>query len=207
MLSRLSGSLSPINAKQLACSSSLIRSLTTEATATPTKPKTGILMMNLGGPEKSKDTFDFLNRLFSDKDLIPLGPLQKWLGPLIAKRRTPSIIKQYDQIGGGSPIKMWTEKQGQAMVKLLDKISPQTAPHKYYIGFRYTKFLTAIIGKVDLENFWNPGKHVSRFCLKVRFSITVRAFKGPSRTRTVIGGRDMPNPRAPRENIKQKTLF
>lgn len=34
-------------------------------------------MMNLGGPEKSSQVFDFLNRLFSDKDLIPLGPLQK----------------------------------------------------------------------------------------------------------------------------------
>lgn len=50
----------------------------------------------------------------------------RWLGPLIAKRRTPSIIKQYDEIGGGSPIKMWTEKQGEAMVKHLDEISPST---------------------------------------------------------------------------------
>lgn len=41
------------------------------------KPKTGILMMNLGGPEKSSQVYDFLMRLFSDKDLIPLGPLQK----------------------------------------------------------------------------------------------------------------------------------
>lgn len=55
---------------------------------------------------------------------------------------------------------MWTEKQGQGMVKLLDQISPSTgihlkekffsnmfallfiAPHKYYIGFRYVKPLT-----------------------------------------------------------------
>jgi ferrochelatase len=37
---------------------------------------------------------------------------------------------------------MWTEKQGEGMVKILDQISPQTAPHKYYIGFRYAKPLT-----------------------------------------------------------------
>lgn len=55
---------------------------------------------------------------------------------------------------------MWTEKQGQGMVKLLDQLSPSTgiifhlkkqqqmnifslkAPHKYYIGFRYVKPLT-----------------------------------------------------------------
>ena len=64
------------------------------------------------------------------------------MAPWIAKRRTPKIIEQYERIGGGSPIKMWTEKQGEGMVKILDQISPQTAPHKYYIGFRYAKPLT-----------------------------------------------------------------
>jgi len=108
------------------------------STESSPKPKTGILMMNLGGPEKSSDVYDFLNRLFSDKDLIPL-PMQKYLGPLIAKRRTPKIQEQYNQIGGGSPIKMWTEKQGKEMVKILDQISPETAPHKFYVGFRYAK--------------------------------------------------------------------
>lgn len=33
------------------------------------------------------------------------------LGPLIAKRRTPEVQKKYDQIGGGSPILMWTQRQ------------------------------------------------------------------------------------------------
>ena len=33
------------------------------------------------------------------------------LGPLIAKRRTPSIKEKYAQIGGGSPIRKWTEMQ------------------------------------------------------------------------------------------------
>lgn len=50
----------------------------------------------------------------------------RYLAPFIARRRTPKIQEQYKQIGGGSPIKMWTEKQGQAMVKLLDEISPQS---------------------------------------------------------------------------------
>ena len=37
---------------------------------------TGILLLNMGGPEKTDDVYDFLNRLFSDKDIIPL-PAQK----------------------------------------------------------------------------------------------------------------------------------
>lgn len=39
-------------------------------------PKTGILMLNLGGPETIEDVHDFLLRLFLDKDLIPL-PVQR----------------------------------------------------------------------------------------------------------------------------------
>ncbi|XP_040054467.1 ferrochelatase, mitochondrial [Gasterosteus aculeatus] len=105
------------------------------------KPKTGILMLNMGGPEKLEDVHDFLLRLFLDTDLMKL-PVQNTLGPLIAKRRTPKIQEQYSKIGGGSPIKHWTSMQGEGMVKLLDEMSPETAPHKFYIGFRYVQPLT-----------------------------------------------------------------
>uniref|UniRef100_A0A1A8JVH4 Ferrochelatase n=2 Tax=Nothobranchius TaxID=28779 RepID=A0A1A8JVH4_NOTKU len=105
------------------------------------KPKTGILMLNMGGPEKLEDVHDFLLRLFMDTDLMKL-PVQNKLGPFIAKRRTPKIQEQYSKIGGGSPIKHWTSMQGEGMVKLLDDMSPDTAPHKFYIGFRYVNPLT-----------------------------------------------------------------
>ena len=42
---------------------------------------------------------------------------QSWLGPLIAKRRTPSIIEKYNEIGGGSPIYDWTKKQVRLLVR------------------------------------------------------------------------------------------
>ena len=67
----------------------------------------------------------FLQRLFSDPDLIPI-PFQSRLAPWIAKRRTPKIQEQYAEIGGGSPIKMWTEQQGELLCEALDKHSPQT---------------------------------------------------------------------------------
>ncbi|XP_017288435.1 ferrochelatase, mitochondrial [Kryptolebias marmoratus] len=105
------------------------------------KPKTGILMLNMGGPEKLQDVHDFLLRLFMDTDLMKL-PVQNKLGPFIAKRRTPKIQEQYSKIGGGSPIRRWTSMQGEGMVKLLDEMNPETAPHKFYIGFRYVNPLT-----------------------------------------------------------------
>ena len=83
----------------------------------------------------------FLSRLFADGDLIPLGPLQKYLGPLIARRRTPKVEKQYQSIGG-SPIRKWSELQSTEACKILDKISPKTAPHKPYVAFRYANPLS-----------------------------------------------------------------
>ncbi|XP_051536942.1 ferrochelatase, mitochondrial isoform X1 [Myxocyprinus asiaticus] len=114
---------------------------TPETRESSRKPKTGILMLNMGGPEKLEDVHDFLLRLFMDTDLMQL-PVQNKLGPFIAKRRTPKIQEQYSKIGGGSPIKAWTTMQGEGMVKLLDEICPETAPHKFYIGFRYVHPLT-----------------------------------------------------------------
>jgi len=35
-------------------------------------------------------------------------------------------MEHYREIGGGSPIRKWTEVQGAEMVKILDNISPAT---------------------------------------------------------------------------------
>ncbi len=99
---------------------------------------TGIVMLNLGGPETLADVGPFLQRLFADRELIKL-PIQSILGDFIAKRRTPRIEKLYAAIGGGSPIRRWTEAQGRGMCERLDELSPDTAPHKFYIAFRYTE--------------------------------------------------------------------
>ncbi|ORY28765.1 hypothetical protein BCR39DRAFT_533735 [Naematelia encephala] len=98
-------------------------------------------MMNMGGPSTIPEVHDFLSRLFHDRDLIPL-PFQRFLAPVIAKRRTPKIEAQYTAIGGGSPILSWTRKQGAEMCALLDELNPASAPHKPYVAFRYASPLT-----------------------------------------------------------------
>jgi ferrochelatase len=90
--------------------------------------------------------------------LIPLGPFQNYLGPLISKRRTPKIQKQYAAIGGGSPIRKWSEYQAEEMCKLLDKMSPETAPHKPYVAFRYANPLTEEMYNRLLEDGFGGGK-------------------------------------------------
>ena len=64
------------------------------------------------------------------------------MGPWIAQRRTPEVKKKYQEIGGGSPILKWTNTQGEMLCNKLDQISPETAPHKHYVGFRYADPLT-----------------------------------------------------------------
>ena len=101
-----------------------------------TKGPTGIVMMNLGGPKSLDEVEPFLLKLFEDREIIQL-PVQKYLGPFIAKRRVKSVQKNYEDIGGGSPILKWTEEQGRGMCERLDRLSPETAPHKFYVAFRY----------------------------------------------------------------------
>jgi ferrochelatase len=101
------------------------------------RPKTGIVMLNLGGPATLDAVQPFLLQLFADREIIQL-PFQRWLGPFIARRRTPKVRDLYASIGGGSPILRYTEAQGRGMVARLDRLSPETAPHRFYVAFRYT---------------------------------------------------------------------
>ncbi len=107
------------------------------AVTSPTHGGTGIVMLNLGGPATLDEVEPFLLRLFADREIIQL-PLQKQLGKFIATRRAPKVRQLYDAIGGGSPILGWTEMQGRAMCARLDRLSPNTAPHRFYVAFRYT---------------------------------------------------------------------
>jgi len=97
---------------------------------------TGIVLLNLGGPETLDDVEPFLLRLFADRELLRL-PWQDVLGRFIATRRAPKVRDLYAAIGGGSPILEWTTKQGEGMIARLDALSPETAPHRFYVAFRY----------------------------------------------------------------------
>ena len=82
---------------------------------------TGILLLNLGGPESLDDVEPFLYNLFSDRQIIRLGPsfLQKPIARMIARRRAPKSRESYRKIGGGSPIGRITSDQGRALEQRL----------------------------------------------------------------------------------------
>jgi ferrochelatase len=84
--------------------------------------KTGILLLNLGGPDTLDAVRPFLVRLFSDREIIrlPGGPVGQWfIGRMIAIKRTKEVQENYHKIGGGSPIVCWSTLQGEGMVARL----------------------------------------------------------------------------------------
>ncbi len=79
--------------------------------------KTGVLLFNLGGPEKLADVKPFLYNLFSDPEIIRIKftPLRKAVAFMIATLRHRKSEGYYAQIGGGSPLRRLTEEQAGAL--------------------------------------------------------------------------------------------
>ena len=96
----------------------------------------GVLLLNLGGPDKLEDVGPFLYNLFSDPEIIrlPVPWLQKPLAWFISTRRTQTSQENYKQIGGGSPLKKITEAQAEA---LQAKLHDEGQDVSVYIGMRY----------------------------------------------------------------------
>ncbi|MBC1237182.1 ferrochelatase [Nostoc linckia z18] len=98
--------------------------------------RVGVLLLNLGGPDKLEDVGPFLYNLFSDPEIIrlPFRWLQKPLAWFIATRRTRTSQENYKQIGGGSPLRRITEAQGEALKEQLSYLGQQA---NIYVGMRY----------------------------------------------------------------------
>lgn len=98
--------------------------------------RVGVLLLNLGGPDKLEDVRPFLYNLFSDPEIIrlPLPWLQKPLAWLISTLRAKKSQKNYLEIGGGSPLRRITEAQSQALGEFLTSRGQDV---KVYVGMRY----------------------------------------------------------------------
>lgn len=98
--------------------------------------RVGVLLLNLGGPDKLEDVGPFLYNLFSDPEIIrlPFRWMQKPLAWFVATRREKTSQGNYKHIGGGSPLRRITEEQGEALKAQLDAMGKET---KIYVGMRY----------------------------------------------------------------------
>jgi ferrochelatase len=97
----------------------------------------GVILLNLGGPDSPQAVKPFLYNLFSDRQIIQLGPsfLQKPLARLISTLRSLKTEKMYNAVGGKSQLAEATNKQARALEELLNKESKSR--FKVYVGMRY----------------------------------------------------------------------
>lgn len=79
----------------------------------------------MGDSHHTEDVAAYLERLFTDEDIMSL-PFQSFLGPLIAKRRAPRLMQKYKEMAPGKGLLEWTEMQGALLTNTLDKMSPET---------------------------------------------------------------------------------
>jgi ferrochelatase len=100
-----------------------------------TTPRIGVLLFNLGGPEKQEDVKPFLYNLFSDPDIIRIKTdwLRKSVAWLIATTRQKKSRGYYAQIGGGSPLRRITEEQAAA---LRQQLAGEGYDVRAYVGMR-----------------------------------------------------------------------
>lgn len=95
--------------------------------------KTAILLLQMGGPDSLATVEPFLLNLFTDRDIIKIGPgfLQPFIARQIVKKRAPKSAENYRQIGGKSPLLELTIQQGESLEKLLGE------QYKSFVAMRY----------------------------------------------------------------------
>ena len=102
----------------------------------------GVILLNLGGPDSIQAVKPFLYNLFSDRQIIRLGPpfMQRPLAWLISELRSKKTEKYYSLIGGKSPIAEITAAQAGALENELNSsgIPDSSSPvFRVYTGMRY----------------------------------------------------------------------
>ena len=100
-------------------------------------PLTGVILLNMGGPDSVSAIRPFLARLFSDRELIrlPLAPLtQPLFAWIVSWLRARHVRKYYEEIGGGSPIAKLTDRQRAALEEALGETGGN---FRVYVGMRY----------------------------------------------------------------------
>src|SRR5207237_7872228 len=80
--------------------------------------RVGVVLFQLGGPDTLEAVEPFLFNLFCDPDIIdfPFARIgRKPLAKLISTTRAKKVQHHYSTIGGGSPIRRFTEQKARAL--------------------------------------------------------------------------------------------
>lgn len=111
----------------------------------------GVLLLNMGGPDSLDAVRPFLYNLFSDREIIRLGPafLQKPLAALISSVRSSKARELYSLIGGRSPLPEITTAQAAALEA---RLNAQGAGFRTYVGMSYWHpFITDTLDRIERD--------------------------------------------------------
>jgi ferrochelatase len=105
--------------------------------------RVGIVLFQLGGPDTLEAIEPFLYNLFCDPDIIdfPFARIgRKPLAKLISTTRARKVQHHYSVIGGGSPIRRFTEQQALA---LQTRLTDSGIDARCFVAMRYWHPFTA----------------------------------------------------------------
>jgi protoporphyrin/coproporphyrin ferrochelatase len=105
--------------------------------------RVGVVLFQLGGPDTLEAIEPFLFNLFCDPDIIdfPFARVgRKPLAKLISTTRARKVQHHYSVIGGGSPIRRFTEQQARALQLRLTGLGMDA---RCFVAMRYWHPLTA----------------------------------------------------------------
>ncbi len=97
----------------------------------------GVVLFQLGGPDTLEAIEPFLYNLFCDPDIIdfPFARIgRKPLAKLISSTRARKVQHHYSVIGGGSPIRRFTEQQARALEAHLADVGVNA---RCFVAMRY----------------------------------------------------------------------
>jgi protoporphyrin/coproporphyrin ferrochelatase len=104
---------------------------------TRTTRRVGVILFQLGGPDTLAAIEPFLFNLFCDPDIIdfPFARIgRRPLAKLISTTRARKVQHHYATIGGGSPIRRFTEQQAQA---LESELANRGVDARCFVAMRY----------------------------------------------------------------------
>jgi protoporphyrin/coproporphyrin ferrochelatase len=110
---------------------------------TRTTRRVGVVLFQLGGPDTLAAIEPFLYNLFCDPDIIdfPFARIgRKPLAKLISTTRARKVQHHYATIGGGSPIRRFTERQARALEA---ELTDRGLDARCFVAMRYWHPLTS----------------------------------------------------------------
>lgn len=109
-----------------------------------TDSTTSYILANFGGPRTLDEVSSFLTELLTDQDVVRTGMPQFFHNLIfgrIARKRAKKVSKEYESMGGKSPIYEDTEQVGQRLQELL---KCPVIPFHRYLPSTHKEFIQAL---------------------------------------------------------------